>query len=443
MNRFICLALVLFLIPSGTIAMENRLPLGAGLCVTRVESLISEGKLEEAVQELEAFKAKGKEINARWAATMGYSHFYIDFILGNTCLMLADAGNGASFLNKAEQAYARSVEKNPELTAGWLNLAKCRYDLGQMESASHAFVKGYEAGGSREAQPLYYAAVCLASASLPEKALGLFNRLIQEHPGALTLEYRETLVSILFALDRYAEALPHIETLASRSLDERKKKWQEILLNQYLALGMESKALDFAVFLTGSDPLEPVWWKALAHIQLNRDRLQPALASLVAYGFLTPLSSDEQSLMADLFLTLDIPARAEADYERLLEQSPDKETFLKIIHACTRQYQADRALAWAEKGISRFRDAALITVRADILYEKKAFAEAADAYEALSNVDKNPGRAFLMLGYAAWYSGQTDRACRAFRKAAGFEPQKQAAVQALSGITDLRQEQPR
>ena len=419
---------------------DPSLPLAAGMCVTEAQGLIQKQKLETAITVLEDFRNKQKEVDTDTAARKGYSHYYIDFFLGNTLLMASEsnAKKRTAWLTGAVSAYEQAVKKKPDLAPAWLNLAKCRYDLGRMEGAAHAFIKGYDTSETKNADHLYYAAICYFQSQKNADALKAFNRLIQQHPDKFSLERREALVSILFAMDKNLTALPHVEILAQKFSGDKKKKWQEILLYQYLQLKMEKKALAFGKTLTRTDPTEPRWWKAVSHLYLNRNDLENGLSHLVIYSYLTSPSREEQRLMADLYLSVGVPSRASTIYETVLSQKEDFEIIKRMIHACTASHEPEKAITWIDRGLALKSDFELLTKKAALLYEMQQYDKAADLYEQIIGKTRKPGEYLLLLGYCAWNQDQPDRARNAFEKAAKFEKQKKAARQALERLKEMK-----
>ena len=427
-------------VPMGAVAGE-QLPLGAGMCINKVESLIQKGKLQEAVTVLEDFKARQKGLDTKTAAKKGYTHYYIDFLLGNTCMMCseADTGKRTAWLNRAVKAYEQAVEKKPDLAPAWLNLAKCRYDLDQMGKAAFAFVKGYEESPKKNANHLYYGAICYFQSNDHVRALKTFNRLIKNHPKAFSLAWRENYVSILFAMDKNKTALPHVEILAKKFTGEKKKKWQEILLYQYLNLKMAKKALTYGKMLTRTDPTEPKWWKAVSHLYLNRNDMKNGLSHLLIYSYLTPPTREEQSLMADLYLSLGIPAQASVFYETILKEKEDLTKIKRIVQAYTAAHEPEKALAWIDRGLARKSDFGLLKQKAAFLYEMERYDKAASVYEQLIKQTKKPGEYLLLLGYCAWNLEQIDRAKNAFGQASKFDKQKESALLAIAHLSRISQ----
>ena len=429
---------IMVVLPLGASAGE-KLPLGAGMCVNKVEALIQKGRLQEAVTVLEDFKGKQKDVDPQVAEKKGYSHYYIDFLLGNTCLMCADASQGKtrSWIKRAARAYEQAVGKKPDMTPAWLNLAKCRYDLEQMNKAAQAFIKGYETSQDKNARHLYYGAICYFQSNDHARALKTFNRLIKNHPKAFSLEWRENYVSILFAMDKNKTALPHVEVLAKKFTGEKKKKWQEILLYQYLNLKMNKKALAYGKMLTRTDPTESKWWKAVSHLYLNRNDLKNGLSHLLIYSYLTPLTREEQSLMADLYFSLGIPAQASVFYETILKEKEDFIKIKRIVQAYRAAHEPEKALAWIDRGLTRKADFDLLKQKAALLYELAHYDKAASVYEQLIKRSKKPGEYLLLLGYCAWNLEQIDRAKKAFGQASKFDKQKKSALLAIAQLSRI------
>ncbi|MCK5098189.1 MAG: tetratricopeptide repeat protein [Desulfobacteraceae bacterium] len=446
-KQFILILSLLVLLPLYAMAAKETIPPGVGICVNKVNLLLQQNKIEQAVSVLEAFSAKQHTHqhirDKKKAEQKGYNHYYIDFLLGNCFLMLDQEKKSSDHIEKAANAYDSAVKKRTDFSPAWLNLAKCRYDLGQMEKAAIGFTKGYETSKEKKPNHLFYASTCYTFTKNYETALKVFNRLLLAHPEEIKLEWKETLVNILFSLEKYKQALPFIEELTHKFQGKKKKKWQEILLYQYLSLKMKQKALEYVGFLTKTDPTEPKWWKALTHIHLNENRLEEGLASLLIYSFISPLSQQEISLMADLYLSCGIPLKGAETLEKWLEKEIDQgqnqaqnqnqvhDKISRISHAYMQGFQNDNALRWINKGLAIKKDPDLLQIKADLLFGQKKYKQALDTYKQLSKFKKHKGQALLMMGYAAWNDNQIKNAITFFTQASSHGKQKKAAQKAL------------
>jgi tetratricopeptide (TPR) repeat protein len=366
MNRYrrqVWLGLILIMVFSGpglTLASGEKngpMPLAAGMAVTRAQSLMAEDKPDQALAVLIRYSEKQAEP----------VHFYIDFLAGICHTELGQTGEAAA-------EFQRAVEKKPDLSPAWLNLARCRYEQGQMAGAAQAFENGYETSDKKQAVHLFYAASCFFQAGQADEALAVFNRLMASHSEEIALEWKQTLVHVLFDLEKFREALPWLEELAENTRGDGRRQWQEMLLYQYLSLEMKQKALAYARHLTRIHPEDPGWWKALAHVHLADNRFEQALAAMLSYSYLTLLTREESRLLADLYLSCHIPESAARQHEEWLAQHGDtlsEKQLLDTITTISRAWLAagnpDQALAWAQKGLEKASDPDLSGIKACVL----------------------------------------------------------------------------
>ncbi|MCP3873652.1 MAG: hypothetical protein GY699_10920 [Desulfobacteraceae bacterium] len=374
-HGIILLSLLFFIQPVHAEKPQDiPLPLAAGICVNKAQLLFQANKIETAINTLETFTSQRKGKTAKDIKEKGYDHYYIHFILGNYYLIQSQKDTRLNARKNAMQCYKKSVTSFPSFSPAWLNLAKCYYETDQFSKAAFAFEKGYDHSKIKKAIHLYYASVCYFQARDSEKALAEFKRMIIAHPDKITLERKEILVNILFSLDQNTQALPYIEELASKSRPEKQKKWQEILLQQYLFLSLDKKALAYAEHLAQTDPLDPKWWKGLSHIYLKSGNLKKGLSALIIYGYLTPMTQQEILLAADLYLSLDIPKKAAGFYETALQQIQNPDTLKKLIQASIMAHDHDNALKWINKAQTVSKDIQLEQLKNYILHIQKFYA---------------------------------------------------------------------
>ena len=365
---------------------QDTLPHEAGKCFRKAQTLIQQGKLHDAIKVMESFQKKGKGASPEDLQKNGYDHYYLDYMLGNTWMMLAEAdgnkkGGSTSRERRAAGYYAQALKKKSDLAPAWLNLANCLYTLGEMAEAAEAFIKGYDFSPESEkrAEQLYYGSICYFQAGgkkNQKKAYETFKKLIKRHPEKISLAWTESYVNILLAIDYKKTALPHIETLARKYQGEKKSQWQEILLYHYLNMKMEKKALAFARELTQADPTEAKWWKVRCHIHLDQGNLVQGLKGLLIYSFLTPLKKDEAKLLADLYLSVGIPAEAVDRYEKMLKSAFDQEVASRMVNGCQVSAQPKKAIAWIDRMIEATPNDA--TKRKDLIAHKRRIEDQLD-----------------------------------------------------------------
>jgi len=415
----------LLLMISARIEAKEKIPLPAHIVLFKAQQLMEKEQYTQAAHILKTFQNKGKKT---WHPgdpdPKGYHHYQIAFTRAN-CHLMADQPS------EAIPQYRSAVSAKPDFSSGWMNLAKCLYDLNDYVQASHAFLKGYETAAEKKPATLYYAALCLLTAGNNAHALTLFERLLDRHPRNIKLEWKEAVVQAYLSADRPRKALPLIEELSEKTTGAKQVSWQEIRLQQYLTLNMKGKALKYVRWLTRQYPLEPKWWKGLAHLHLNENRYKPALTALTVKSFLAPLTARETALVADLNMTLDIPILAVRFYEKILSEKQTGDGLMKIARGYLRLHRPETALKWLQKGIAKKKDHKHTLLKGEILYELERYAEALTMFTTAAHQKKKSGYAWLMAGYAAWAAGDAEKSRMAFKQAAKYPRQRKAARKGL------------
>jgi tetratricopeptide (TPR) repeat protein len=424
----------------------NDLPLPARVVLTKINPMLQANEINRAVETLLAFQSRSGAVPAIGEADpKGYHHPEIYYILGNCHLLLED-------YPAAVTAFRQATTRNATHTFAWLNLAKAQYELQHYSEAGRAFGRGYETAEEQDPRHLYFSAAAYLMAGDHFKSIEVFAQLLARHPTAIQPLWREHLVQALLSADQPRRALPHIRLLAQTYTGDKQIQWQEILLYQYLNLDMGAEALALATDLVHQTPQIAKWWKALTHIQLNAGRQEKALAALIIYSFCTPLTMEEQQLLADLHLQVGIPVKAVEGYQTAYRQKPEKQLLLRLV-------QAYRLLGLEEAAIEQIEvfdayngnddpsdhcdpgdpgdlcDVDLVLLKAELLYGLKRFEQAAAAYQqAARQKGDHSGRAWLMAGYAAWQVDDLTAGRKAFRRAVAYEDQKEAAGEALAQL---------
>ena len=409
----------------------DDIPLPVRMALFKAQKLMEENRFAEAAGTLEKFQEKGKKLKPGGPGSKGYRHYMIDFALGNCYLM-------AKQHLKAVVHYQAAVAARPDFHPGWMNLAKCCYDMNAYAKAGKAFLRGYETAPEKDPETLYCAAVCFLAAGDGQKALDMLQRLMKTYPAAARLEWKETIARAYFACRQPRKALPFVEELSEKTEGKKRKQWQEIRLHLYFSLNMKKKALEYVNQLIQECPQEPKWWKGLAHFYLMENRYRPALVALIIKGFLAPLTAQEERIVADLNMTLDVPVQAVRLYEKIAGEKFDQDLAFRIAQGYIRIHRPEDALKWVEKGLLKEeKNQRLMLLKGDLLYELERYRQAAAAFELAARGEKNPGRAWLMAGYAAWNAGDLEKSRLAFKHAAKYPKQKDSAHRALYQLGSL------
>jgi tetratricopeptide (TPR) repeat protein len=413
------------------------MPPGVVITLNKAANLVDSDNTQEAIEVLRRFQNKQQNVDPVSARKRGYTHYYIDFTLGNYYLMLSKP-------EKALVHFQTAASKNKNYSDSWINLAKCYYDLNQPGHAADAFHSGYQTQEQEQknAKYLYYSVVCYTSADNFQKAEKVFRQILNNHSAEVTLEWKETFVHVLRSLKKDIEALPYIEELAKKTIGNKQKGWREMLLYQYMSLKMDTKALAYARLLTRVDTVETKWWKALAHLYFQKDQYEKGLVALLVYSFINPLTPQEMMLLADIHLMLGIPDQSIAFYEKLLEDSLDANIIKKLVNGCIRLYHYEKALSWLDQGLSLKIDSKmkydLLKLKGSLLFESEKYQEAAKVFQQVYQMEKKNGQPLLMLGYALLNSGQLDKAQSAFTKAKKYKKQYKEARKALRHLKSIR-----
>lgn len=411
---------------------SSDLPASVRWILNEVSHLIDQKSYDQAVEKLLAFQAKGGPAPADPALdTDAHRHAMIYLALGN-CRLLKEQ------YAQAEKAFRQAVQRQPDLVNGWLNLAKACYEQGHYPEAARCFGEAYDRATEKDPEPLYYCAATYLMAQQCKPSIAAFERLMAAHPNQIKPEWKIHWVHALISDDQSRRALPFIKEIIAFSSGDERIRWQEILIYQYLQLQMIAEARDYTQNLTRQSPTEARWWKLLGQIRLSAGEYSQALASLTIYGFLAPLTPEEQKLWADLNLQLGIPGQAAPVYQALLADEPDAQTLKSLVLAYRQLGRCEEALTRLETYKALADDAELMMLHADLCYELKRYGDAARCYLAAArHRHSHVGRAWLMAGYAAWQNNDIEASRNAFKRAADFDSQRKTALLAMRQLEKI------
>ena len=427
-SAFFVLIVLFGTVPNPAVSKSNPvdIPVAARLVLSKAGELINAGSCDEALKMLKDFRnGKGVPPALGEDDPKGRSHPEVLFAIG-TCYLLRQEHSDAA------AAFGEALKRNPTHVSAWLNLAKASYELKDYSRAAACFLKAYENSTGKKAAYIYYSASAFLMAEKTEPSLSAFEELFKYHPEDIQPSWRENYVYALLNAGRPRSALPHIQFLAEHYAGDKRVQWQEILLHHYLELDMQTRARDYALFLTIQSPTTAKWWKALSHVELRSGRYEQAVVPLMIYSYLTPLNLQEKKLLADLFFQLGIPVKAAPLYEALLEKGTDSGLLANLARALQQTGETESALEQLDRFAPDSGDPSLIMLRGDLLYAMEKFDKAADAYRRAAEADdKKAGRAWLMAGYAAMEAKDTAYSRKALERAAAFKQHKKAALLAL------------
>lgn len=406
----------------------KKLPTSAKLVLIEVRALMNQKDYQGAIRRIKAFQARGDRASVKGPHAEGCRHPMVYFALGN-CYLLQEE------YMEAKKALLAAVEREPGFVDAWVNLAKTYYERKEYAQAARCYANAYERSDQSHPDYLYFSAVGYLMAEKYVSALTAFEALFKAHADRIQKQWRENYVNALVAAGHPRRALPLIKILAKQSNGDKKTRWQETLLHLYLQLDMHTQALSYARNLTRENCTMAKWWRALAHVNLSLGNYKEALADLTIYGYLTPLSDEEQRLWADLNLQLDIPVRAVSVYEAMIKEKPDKRLLQKLVTAYQKLDRSEKALEQLNYFGLATNDPEILMIKGDLLYALKRFNDANNAYRRAAQADfRQAGRAWLLAGYAAWQTNDLSSSRQAFERAAKYSGQRKAARLAMAQL---------
>lgn len=428
-----CIAASLIAWPPSTRAAQDKVtvPHAAHKALTKSHVLMEKEDYTGAAEVLKSFQArKPKWLKRGGRDPEGYLHYLVDFNLANCYLAMSRP-------DRAIPHYESVLAARPDFSPGWMNLAKACYDAGNHRLAAECFIKGYETTKEKHPDPLYYAAVSYITVDDRANALKVLKRLFDEYPDDIKTEWREQLVQVHLALEQPRKALPHIEVLAKTTRGKRQRQWQEVLFYQYRILKMKKKALNYARWLVRTYPENPKWWKALASLHLEQGRHRKALTALMAYDYLEQSSISDYRLLGDLSSSLGVPIQANRYYRKVLDEKGEKCDYKRWIQSYIRLHRPEQALAAADETLRKIDNPDLRMLKGEALYELEKYDEAVSTFAEVVEKKPDAGRAWLMMGYAAWQTGQYALAETALARAADFPAQQHAAQRLLTQLAQM------
>ncbi len=413
-------------------ARSEAIPVQVRMVLIRIQPMMQKEQYAAAAEVLSTFMAREKSLDATAKKRKIYTHHMLYYARGNCELMQAR-------YSQAVKSYQQALKQYPDYAAALRNLARANYALKRYGEAGACFVKGYERAEKKRVQDLYFAASCYGQAEKYHDSLTAFELLMKNHPAEVKLAWKDVLVQALLALNENHRALGHIEELALKTGGKGREQWQALLLSQYVELGMNTEAAQYAAELTEEYPLKARWWKALAHFELTRGDYREALVAMTIYGRLGPVSSSEKKLMADLYLQENIPQKAALLYTSLLVDKFDPLLTEKLARCFLWLDQPDNAIEWIDRALAQHRVENLLLLKGDIFYEARRYSEAYVVYAAAAGIqDETAGKAWLMMGYCALNAGNFPDAAKALATARRYPTEKKDATIALNYLENNR-----
>jgi tetratricopeptide (TPR) repeat protein len=344
--------------PAQPVQTIEDLPRDARLALYEAQQFMEQGKLEQAVLELEQYVTDHAKKD---------DSFLMRYHLASVLVQV----------DRRDQAlaeYEKSVALEPRYGPAWLGLGETAYGLGQYGRAAEALTKGYELSEEKRPDVLYYAA---AAQVLAGDAAG---------------------------------AIPVMEKLTAGTYGEPKFEWYRGLVSACLQAedrerGSAAVSSMLATFGTRAD----AWYLAFQYGASVGDYRQAAIA-LTVTGYLRPLTKQETLQLGDLSAAIEAPAAAAGYYTAAAGDSASASEVERIASAYLASYETDEALAVLEAGIRTEPTYRLWSLLGDLHFMEKRYTPAYDAFAECARLSPEEPRPQLLLGYCAMELGQYEDA---------------------------------
>lgn len=428
LHTIILFVLIVFCFSATLSAASNSatLPPRVRVILAKISPLMAKKEYPKAEKILTTFLNKK---SPKKDTKYHYPELY--FALGN-CYLLQEE------YPEAAQAYREILTHDPGHTHAWLNLAKTCYEMKQFKEAAVCFEKGYESDKNKQPETLYYSAAAYLMEGEYTLSIVVFARLQASHPQAFKPEWKEYYVHALLGANQIKPALPLINELIGFYSDDKKIRWQEILLHQYLQLGMHDEALKYVNTLVEQNPQVANWWKALTHIQLGNNRYEEALAALIIYGYQVSLNSVETKLLADLFLQTGIPVKAVPVYASSMQKEQEGEILYRLALSHYQLGEPEEALNVIHHFKQHADNYQILMLQGELYYRLHSYGEAQTCFRQAADMDDlRNGQAWLMAGYAAMQMDDFVSGRNAFMKACRCAKEKKTATAALQQLEQI------
>lgn len=423
-------------------------------CLVKAIVLHMEGKIEEAVKELQRGVKAGDKTADVYAA-LGHLQF--------------ETGR----FDSAAESYAQVVEREPLHRTCHYNLAVCLEKMGRHKDALASFEKAYEINSTRVEFGIGMGVALLHLRRYPEAA-GVFERCLISHPGdgaalfgkafalqcqgkaaeaeaayteALKQEpsHEEALANLIALTAGSASAETAARQYCARLLELRpeSKLALEALLSAELAKGDYEAACAVGERLTraAADSFE-AWFNFGVACQ-GATRFEHAVAAFSKAARIRPKSFEAQSSLGAALQQRGDLAGAKSAFEAALKISPEDPAALwglaRLAEQSGNGREAERLYAtFAAKAPKP--EAALFRLGA-LRFERGDFPGSVEAYRACLKGRKDSPAAQLNLGLALWKAEEFEEARQQLESVNGSFAGE--ALRALALMSAEREDYPR
>ncbi len=414
-------------------------------CLVKAIVLHMEGKLEEAIKELQR-AIKAGEKSADVYAALGHLQFEV------------------GRFDQAAESYALVVEREPLHRTCHYNLAVCLEKIGRHKDALSSFEKAVEIDSVR---PEFGIGVGVALLHLRRfaEAAKAFDACLETHPGdgvalfgkafalhsqGRSAEAEAAYLEILKGNPSHEEALANLIALTAAPVYCRKllalRPDSKIALEALMAFELAEKNYESAC-VTGeqltrvaADSFEA--WLNLGLASRGSKRLEHAIAAFSKAARIRPKSFEAQSSLGAALQEQGDLAGAKSAYEAALKLSNDHPAVLwnlaRVAEQSADGREAERLLAWLAAK-SPQSDSALFRL-GGLRFDRGDYAGSVEAFRSCLKARSDWPAAQLNLGLALWKSNNPDEAKQRLESVNGSFANE--ALRALAAMSTEREEYP-
>ncbi|MDO3377681.1 tetratricopeptide repeat protein [Geoalkalibacter halelectricus] len=328
----------------------------------------------------------------------------------------------------AEEALAEIVARFADepyaLAIAWQMRGYLRSEMDQPREALRAYERVLELAGDDAAmrqQARYNSAQLLMTLERYAEAIAHIDAWVGA-AAEISPAQRVQAAWIYFGAQAYEQAALHLEQ-ALQETSAPPESWYQMLLATYQNAGNHAALKRWLPRVIAAHPNNKNYWQLLSSTYLHEQEDRRAVATLAA-AYHNGLLTESQDLlhMARLFLYAGVPHKAARTLQEALDQehlATSAANLELLADAWMQAREAAAAVSALEKALAAGGDAAARLKLGRLLVQEERWGEAIAHLQraAAAAEERTRGEALLLLGMAAYHEGRPGEARSAFTQA--------------------------
>lgn len=222
-------------------------------------------------------------------------------------------------------------------------------------------------------------------------------------------------------------------------------RWYEALINICLEREEAEEAEKYIINFLHLNPLQARQWRYLAQIRMDRKEWQTAASDLeISYRVEAPKRQSEWMILGDIYTTtVNAPLMGARCYRTAYKDDAAEKGYLSISRNYRAAYRYNEAVKTLDEGIEKNpNNAVLLLEKGRVLYGARRYEEAVNALKECVKVNPESGDAYFQMGLAAWTAKDWGTARTAFVRAGRlsekYRPQCDSVIALLDDLDDER-----